>query len=244
MSKTVPARYVHEVQRAFGTWAAWPPDVAVTIGSIGQLRDGIFCPEATLADFGWPVDIEVSPGTSDRFYATNNAVHMTVSSGSATAVPTSATIRFSRGSAVLVALSSCKTVRPKTPLALLASIGQLNDQNRWNTDWHVVASLTMTSGGLVAISKQAGAELEIALSSGASILQEALLGSASIKISRTDSLAYYAALQGPATPLFTLQRLVRRRGQTVLRQADGARPPLALGASLRNVDPPEAVSSP
>lgn len=66
--RDMPRSYAPEVQRAFGVWAAWPPEDALRIGTLGRLENGLFVPESSLEGRGMEVATQTSPGTSQRFY--------------------------------------------------------------------------------------------------------------------------------------------------------------------------------
>ena len=243
--RNLTQRYVSEVQRAFGSWAAWPPEDALTIGTLGRLDKGVFVPESSLAELGSRVETHEGPGVSERFYATEGQVSLSLpgslNSGQASA---SATIEFSSASAIVMALSQCKTIRPASPLALLDAMCTHAQAGTFQEDWFVVSSLTSARSGLIAMSQNAGATLQVSFRHQASSLQSALLsGDGSVGIAAASSMGFHTTIEGSTTPLFDLQRLSRRQGRIVLR--DDTAPPKnhELVNHLRTIYPSETADA-
>jgi len=237
--RDLPRNYATEVQRAFGVWAAWPPEDPLRIGTLGRLENGLFVPESSLDGRGMEIATQTSPGTSQRFYATEGKVSLSMTAGiESKGSGARATIAFASGSAIVVALSDCRTVRPVSPVALLDAMCTQAQTDSFDQDWHVISSLTVASAGLIAMSKSSDATLEVTLGQAAGTLQNALLAGGGLEITRAVSMGFHTTIQGAVTPLFTLQRLSRRRGRVILRGEDAyLTPSREVPFVLTSVDP-------
>lgn len=212
--------YAAELFRERRMWAAWPPDLHVTPGTIGHVDGPLFAPVGHLAD----LDVEASTSTSgtraNETYASAGTLVFS-SAGQGLEIEDlplqlglDVEVRFERRHGVFVLLADCGVLRLDNLLHVASSIATLKARGLWEDDWHVVTATRTAGLGAIAISRGKGASVHLALRVNPAV---GVANSLAFEFSHAKRLGLQIAAAGSLTPLVELRRATTASRVPVMR---------------------------
>jgi len=211
-------QYTKEVYSQRGYWAAWEPNVHLSLGTCGPVVKGVFRPEGQLSDFDIDFSIEQDPAPSDTDYSSRKGLRITFQTKAGTnAIPdipqgsAGMRVKFSRRQAVVVAVKGGREHRIASQhqlrQRLLESVGKPDGIPQ---KWFVVTHLVECASASVIVAQGSNAEFVVSaqadLAAGMIDLANTQFG---FTIQVENHIGYSMLATQGATPLFRGLRLKR-----------------------------------
>jgi hypothetical protein len=209
-------QYTKEIYSQRGYWAAWEPNVHLSLGTCGPVIKGVFRPEGHLSDFLIDFSTEQDPTPSDTNYSSRKGLQITFQTkAGANAIPhipkgtAGMQVKFSRRQAAVVAVKDgCEhriASQHQLRLRLLESAGKPDGIPQ---KWFVVTHLGECASASVVVAQGSKAEFAVSaqadLTAGIIDLANAQLG---FTIQVENHIGYQMLAKQGATPLFRGLRL-------------------------------------
>lgn len=211
--------YTREIYDQRRYWAAWEPNVHLTLGQCGPIDgDGMFRAEGHLKDFGVAFDPDSDPAKSDTDYSSRSGLDITFQlKGGSQTIPNipkgkaGIHIGFSSSEAVVLATKGAREIRIANQSQLRRDLLEsADDEAGLPEGWFVITHLVTCDYASVVIAEGSGAKFEVSaeadFAAGVVDLANAELG---LSVQTQSSIGYKLLANEGASPLFKGLRLKR-----------------------------------
>jgi hypothetical protein len=195
--------------------AVWPLGMPIELGSIGELKNGVFLFRKHIRDVSsaFTVTPESGPAMVQYSFTNEKGVHVEMtprakaSVGGAVGVKAGMEIKFSQKDLVYFNAAGCTNLVVKNAGQLEDEIKALYKRRRWNLDWVVVVQLVSAQATTAIISSSSQSSISLEASSPTVDAINISDGSLKLTLKKDNDIAFKMYTQDGQLPLMELWQL-------------------------------------
>jgi len=214
----VHRQYTRELYAEFHYFATWMPNVGLSLGDVGVLRDHRFDRMTSLTEMGVSFTSLEHPGRAEYSYSSTGKVEISVDGAlSAPALPggdssVALTVAFSDACATYFRAAQCRSAVIGELPKLARDLRELRQAGEWRPEYVVVTEVVRAGPAVVLVSNQAGARARLRVTAD-SLPVPGIGAGGGLGASVASGLAASVIVaDGEVTPLFRAAKLRRARG--------------------------------
>lgn len=218
----VHRQYTRELYKEFRYFATWMPNVGLSLGDVGVLRDHRFDRMTSLTEMGVTFTRLEHPGRAEYSYSSTGKVEISLDGGlTAPALPggnssMALTVAFSDASATYFRAVGCRSEVISDLPSLARDLRDLRQSGEWRPEYVVVTEVVRAGPAVVLVSNQAGARARLQVTAD-SLPVAALSAGGGLGASVASGLAASVIVSdGEVTPLFRAAKLRRGRNPRLI----------------------------